>query len=109
MFGLRRIRGDVRVVLRFWKIRSQSSLQENFIDFFKSWMIGRVWSASIGRNLDMAVRWPTKRCTSLTLVGLCISIMALHFSGFSSIPRCVSMKPKIFCYLRRKHIFRSYV
>jgi len=59
-------------------------------------MKGRVWSASFGRNLDMTVKWTTRRCNSLTLVGLRISIMALHFSGLASILCCVSMKPKNF-------------
>jgi len=58
--------------------------------------MGRVLSANLGRNLDMAVKWPIKHCTSFTFVGLRISIMALHFSGFASIPHCVSMKPKNF-------------
>jgi len=57
--------------------------------------MGPVLSANFGRNLDMAVRQPIKRCTSFTFFGLRISIMALHFSGFASIPR-VSMKPKKF-------------
>jgi len=59
-------------------------------------MMGWIWFASFGKNLDMAVRLPTRRCTSLTLVGLHISIMALHFSGLASISCCVSMKPKHF-------------
>jgi len=40
----------------------------------------------------MAVNLPTSRCTSLTFVGLLMSIIAWHFSGFPSIPRFVSMK-----------------
>jgi len=39
----------------------------------------------------MAVRRPMRRCTSLTLVGLRISMIALHFSGLASIPGWVSM------------------
>jgi len=58
--------------------------------------MGRVCSANLGRNLDMAVRRPTRRCTSLTLVGLHISIIALHYLRLASIPRCVSMKPRNF-------------
>jgi len=50
--------------------------------------MGRVCSASLERNLDMAVRRLTRHCTSLTLVGLRISIIALHFSGLASIPHC---------------------
>jgi len=94
--GLRRIEGDVRVVFRSWKIFSQSSLQENFADFLRTWMMGRVCLASLGRNLDMAVRRPTRRSTSLTLVELRISIIALNFSGLASILHCLSMKPKNF-------------
>jgi len=58
--------------------------------------MGRILLPSLGRNLDMVVKRPTKRCTSLTFVGLYISIIALHFSGFSSIPRCVSINRKNF-------------
>jgi len=82
------------VVLRFWKTFSQSSFQENFANFFSSWIMGWVCSASFGRNLDMAVRRPIKRWTSLTLLGLRISMMALHFSGLALMSHCVSMKPR---------------
>jgi len=58
--------------------------------------MGLVLSASVGRNLDMAVRQPTNHCTSLMFVGLRMSMIGLHFSGFASIPRCVSMNPKNF-------------
>jgi len=53
-----------------------------------------VCSASFGRNLDIAIRWPIKHWTSLTLVGLHISMIAFHFSGLALMPRCVSMKPR---------------
>jgi len=48
--------------------------------------MGQICSTSFGRNLDMAVRRPTRRCTSLTLVRLCISIIAFAFFrvGFNS-------------------------
>jgi len=86
----------VRVVLRFWKTFSQSPLQENFTDFFRNWIMGWVCSTSFGRNMDMVVRRPIRRWTSLTLVGLRISIIALYFSRLASMPRCVSMKPRNF-------------
>ena len=35
------------------------------------------------------MRRPMRRCTSLTLVGLRISMIALHFSGLASMPRWV--------------------
>ena len=87
--GLWRIGGDFKVVLRFWKTFLQSSFQENFVDFFRNWIMGWVYSASFGRNLDMTVRRPIRHCTSLTLVGLRISMIALHFSGLASMPRFV--------------------
>jgi len=58
--------------------------------------MGRVLSANFSRNLDMAIRRPIKRCTYFIFIGLCISIMVLHYSGFASIPRSVSMTPKNF-------------
>ena len=70
MSGFRRIGGDVRIPLRSWNMCSHSSPHENFADFLRNWMMGRVLSANLGRNHDMAVRHPTKCCTSLTLVGL---------------------------------------
>jgi len=54
-------------------------------------MMGWVCSASLERKREMAVRRPVRRCTSLTLVGLHVSMITLHFSGLASIPRWVSM------------------
>jgi len=82
------------VVLRVWKTCSHSSFQENFVDFLSSWMMDWVCSASLGRNREMTVKRPMRRCTSLILLGLHISMMALHFSGFALMSRCVSMKPR---------------
>jgi len=56
--------------------------------------MGWVCSASLGRKREMAVRRPMRRCTSLMLVVLRISMIALHFSGLASIPRWVSMNPR---------------
>jgi len=69
----------VRVILSFWNICSQSSFHENLADFLTSYMMGWVCSTSLGRKREMAVRRPMRRCTSLTLVGLHISMIALHF------------------------------
>jgi len=49
--------------------------------------MGWVCSASLGKKWEMAVRRPMRRWTSLMLVGLRISIIALHFSGLGSMPR----------------------
>jgi len=57
-------------------------------------MMGWVCSANLGRKREMAVRRPMRRCTSLTLLGLRISKMALHFSGLASMSCCFSMKPR---------------
>ena len=54
-------------------------------------MIGWVCSANFGRKREMAVRRPMRRWTSLTLVGLRILMIALHFSRFASMPCWVSM------------------
>jgi len=84
----------VRVVLSFWNICSQSSFHVNLADFLSSCMMCWVCSASLGRKREMAVKRPMRRCTSLTLVGLHISMIALHFSGLTSIPRWVSINPR---------------
>jgi len=54
-------------------------------------MMSWVCSANLGRKREMVVRQPIRRWTSLTLVGLRISMMALHFLGLASMPRSVSM------------------
>jgi len=48
--GLWRIGGEVRVVFSFWKICSQSSVHVNWVDFFRSWTMSWVCSASLGRK-----------------------------------------------------------
>jgi len=48
------ISGEVRVVFSFWKVCSQSSVHVNRVDFFKSWTMGWVCSASLGRKREMA-------------------------------------------------------
>ena len=82
------------MVLSFWNICSQSSFHVNLADFLSSCMMGWICSASLGRKWEMVVRRPTRRCTFFTLVVLRISMIALHFSGLDSIPRCVSMNPR---------------
>ena len=82
------------VLLSLWNISSQSSFHVNLVDFLSSCMMDWVCSASLGRKREMAVRRPLRRCTSLTLVELRISMIALHFSGLASIPRWVSMNPR---------------
>jgi len=56
--------------------------------------MGWVCSASLGRKREMAVKRPIRRWTSLIVVGLRISMMALHFSGLASMPRWVNIKPR---------------
>jgi len=56
--------------------------------------MGWVCPANLGRKWEMAVSRPMRHYTSLTLLGLRISIIALHFLGLASMPRCVSMNPR---------------
>ena len=56
--------------------------------------MGWVCSANLGRKREMAVSRPMKRSTSLTRLGLRISIIALHFPGLVSMSRCVIMNPR---------------
>jgi len=56
--------------------------------------MGWVCSASLGRKREMAVRRPMRHWTSLIVVGLRISMIALHFSGLASMPRWVNIKPR---------------
>jgi len=64
--------------------------------------MGWVCSASLGRKREMAVRRPMRRCTSLTLVGLRISMIAFDFSGLASMSRWVSMNPRSLPWLTLK-------
>jgi len=73
--GLVRIGGVVRSCFKVLKFCSQVSSQVNFVDFFRSWIIGLVLSASFGRKREMAVSLPTSRCTSLTFLGLLMSMI----------------------------------
>jgi len=70
------------------------SFLSNLADFFNRLTIGLVLSASFDRKRAMAVNLPTSLCTSLTLLGLHMSMIAWHFSGLASMLHWVSMKPK---------------
>jgi len=98
----------VRVVLRFWNICSQLSFHVNLADFLRCYMMGWVCSTSLGRKREMAVRRPMRRCTSLTLVGLRISMIVLHFSRLASIPRLMSMN-FIFHYFIMKRLIGNLI
>ena len=91
MSGLWRIGGEVMVVFSFLNICSQSSVHVNRVDFFRSWTMGWVCSASLGKKREMAMRRSMRRWTSLMVVGLRISIIALHFLGLASMPRWVNI------------------
>ena len=82
------------MVFSFRKMCSQSSVHVNLADFLSSGMMGWVCSANLDRKWQMAVRRPVRRWTSLTLVGLRISMMALHFLGLASMSRWVSINPR---------------
>jgi len=74
-FGLVRTGGVVRSCFKVLKFCSQVSSQVNFVDFFRSWIIGLVLSANFGRKREMAISLPTRRCTSLIFAGLLMSMM----------------------------------
>jgi len=56
--------------------------------------MGWVCSASLGRKQEMVVRRPMRRWTSLMMVELRISIIALHFSILASMSRWVNINPR---------------
>lgn len=64
----------------------------NFLQEHVEWL----GSFGFGWKRDNEVSRPFNRWNSLTLVGLCILIIATHFSGFPSIPLYVIMIPKKF-------------
>jgi len=70
--GLWRIGGEVRVFFSFWKICSQSSVHVNRVNFFRSWIIGWVCSASLGRKREMVE-------TANEMLDLLNSSEATHF------------------------------
>ena len=63
-------------------------------DFFSSFTMGLVLSASFGRKRAMVVNLPTNLCTSLTLLGLRMSMIVWHFSRLALMPRLVNMNPR---------------
>jgi len=64
----------------------------NLADFLSRFIIGLVLSASLRRKRVMVVSRPTSLCTSLTLVGLRMLMMAWH--RFALMPRRVNMNPR---------------
>ena len=76
------------------KSSSHSSLHSNFLLFLIRRIIGPVFLANLGMDLDMAVNFPTSLWISLTFFRLLISTIAWHLFGFTSISLCVSMNPR---------------
>jgi len=100
--------GEVRVVFSFWNTCSQSLFHVNLTDLLSSWMMGCVCSASLGRKWEMAVRRPMRRCTSLILLGLRISMIALHFSGLASMSRWAAWIRGIYCGRHQRRICQGW-
>jgi len=94
--GFCRIGVDDTAALIAAKVYLYSSLYWNLSAFFNTFMIGLIFSANFGKNLDRDVSLPTTLCTSFRVVGLCIFNMVEHLSGLASIALWVSMKPKNF-------------
>jgi hypothetical protein len=61
-----------------------------------SLMKGRALSASLEMKRLRAVREPVNLCTSLRRAGGLITSIARILSGFASIPRCDTRKPRSF-------------
>jgi len=55
--------------------------------------------------MDNVVNRPISFCTYFIFRELLISMIALHFPGLASMPRCVSMNPKNLPIQPRAHIF----
>ena len=92
--GLVRTRGDDKHLLISAKAASQSELHPSRVSFFNSLKSGRAFSADFGRKRVRAASQPVSCCTSFLVLGGCMSSIALHLSGFASIPLLVNMKPR---------------
>ena len=84
------------------KAATHSSVHSKFFHLWRSWKNG--WHRSTYReiNLFKTAVIPISFCTSLGFRGGCKSLIALIWSGLTSIPRCVVMYPKNFLKLTLK-------
>jgi hypothetical protein len=67
-----------------------------FILAFMSLKKGSPLSLSREMNLFRAAMHPVSFCTSLTVAGASISVMAVIFIGLASIPQLLTMNPSSF-------------
>lgn len=88
--------GEDKSSFRRAKASSHSVVHSNIAFFLRNLKNGVDLLPECGRNLDKAAMHPVRRCTSFALAGLFICWIALHLSGFISIPREVIMKPRNF-------------
>lgn len=62
--------------------------------------------ADFDKNLDKEVMHPDNCCTSFTLLGLHMLMTAKHQSGFTLMPRFVSINPRNFyTWTLKEHFF----
>ena len=94
--GLLSIGGQERYFLNSSKVASHSDIHSKAFPFLRREKKGRAFRTDATINLKREAILPMRRCTSLTVVGLLISRIAQHLSGFVSIPRYVSTNPKNF-------------
>jgi len=91
-----------------WRnISSRFGFQLNLEAFLSSWTISLFFSTSFGTNLDNVINWLISFCSSFIFKRLLLFVIALHFSRLTSMPRCVSMKPRIFLLRPWTHISRG--
>ena len=90
------IGGQERYFLNSSKAASHSDIHSKVLPFLRREKKGRALRAKATINLEREAILPVRCCTSFTVVRHFISTIGRHLSGFSSIPRCVSMNPRKF-------------
>ena len=94
--SLLEIGGQERYCLKSENAASHSNVHSKVFPFFRKEKMGMAFRADAAMNLEREAILPVRHCTSFTIVGLFISRIAQHLSGFASIPQFMSINPRNF-------------
>ena len=82
--GLLKIGGQERYCLKSKDAASHSDVHSKVFPFFMREKMGMAFRADAAMNLEREVILPMRHCTSFTIIGLFISRIVRHLSGFAS-------------------------
>src|SRR3954469_20715523 len=100
--GAANIGAEESTLFNSCRAASDASSQTNFSAFFSNLYKGVAFSPRWLINRLTAAMQPVNLCTYLRQVGLFMFSIALIFSGFTSMPLCETMKPRIFLLARQR-------